>query len=123
MTKTCTAGWISATAAARRLGVSSRALRRHAAEGKLPDVRGAAGRRIFRVREPGALTGKRDGGKAAGYARVCSRRRQAGGDLSRQAGRLRACAGNDLTVCTDVSRRLRAAVAAGVRSPQAAGAA
>jgi predicted site-specific integrase-resolvase len=86
--------------------VSSRTLRRYTAGGKLPDVRGAAGRRIFQVRDLDALTGKRGGGKTAGYARVSSRRQQAEGDLDRQAARLRAWAGDGLTVCTDVASGL-----------------
>jgi predicted site-specific integrase-resolvase len=82
--------WIPATAAARRLGVTSRTLRRYAGEGKLPDVRGAGNRRIFLVSDIDALTSKRGAGKATGYALVSSRRQQAEGDPGRRAARLRA---------------------------------
>lgn len=43
----------------RRLGVTSRTLRRYTAEGKLPDVRGAGNRRIFRVSDLDKLTSQR----------------------------------------------------------------
>src|SRR5690348_12348883 len=94
--------WLSATAAARRLGVSSRTLRRYTHDGKLPDVRGAGGRRISRAGDLDALTTK-GGGSAVGYARVSSRRQQAEGDPGRQVARLREHGGPDMLVFTDVA--------------------
>jgi predicted site-specific integrase-resolvase len=52
--------WISVTAAAHRLGVTSHTLRRYTAKGKPPDVRGVSGLRIFSDIE--ALTSKRTQG-------------------------------------------------------------
>lgn len=80
--------YVSATAAAYRLGVSTRTLRRYTQEGRLPDARSAGGRRIFRLGDLDALTRKPRTGKAVGYARVSSRRQQADGDLDRQVARL-----------------------------------
>lgn len=80
--------YVSATAAANRLGVSTRTLRRYTQEGRLPDARSAGGRRIFRLGDLDALTRKPRTGKAVGYARVSSRRQQAEGDLDRQVARL-----------------------------------
>jgi excisionase family DNA binding protein len=54
--------WLSATAAARRLAVSSRTLRRYTHDGKLPAVRGAGGRRIFRAGDLDALITRGGGG-------------------------------------------------------------
>jgi predicted site-specific integrase-resolvase len=68
------------SAAACRLGVTSRTLRRYTAEGRLPDVGSAGNRRIFQVGDPDRLTSKRSQRKAAGYARVSSRRQWAEGD-------------------------------------------
>jgi predicted site-specific integrase-resolvase len=53
MSTTLPIDWISVTAAACRLGVTSRTLRRYTAGGKLPDVRGAGSRRIFQVGDLG----------------------------------------------------------------------
>src|ERR1700675_3221509 len=78
----------SATAAAHRLGVSTRTLRRYTQDGRLPDARSAGGRRIFRLGDLDAITRKPSTGKAVGYARVPSRRQQAEGDLDRQIARL-----------------------------------
>jgi putative resolvase len=93
---------VSATAAAHRLGVSTRTLRRYTAEGRLPDARSAGGRRIFRIGDLDAITGKPSTGKAVGYARVSSRRQHAEGDLDRQVARLQQHHGG-LVVFTDVA--------------------
>jgi putative resolvase len=98
--------YISATAAAHRLGVSTRTLRRYTQEWRLPDARSAGGRRIFRIGDLDAITRKPPAGRAVGYARVPSRRQQAEGDLDRQVARLRAHAGEDLSVFTDVASGL-----------------
>jgi putative resolvase len=94
--------YVSATAAAHRLGVSTRTLRRYTAKGRLPDARGAGGRRIFRIGDLDAITRQPCAGKAVGYARVSSRRQQAEGDLDRQVARLREHDGG-LVVFTDVA--------------------
>lgn len=99
--------YVSATAAAHRLGVSTRTLRRYTAEGRLPDVRSAGGRRVFRVGDLDAIARKpRVNGKAVGYARVSSRRQQIEGDLARQVARLRAHADDAVVVFTDVASGL-----------------
>lgn len=99
--------YVSATAAAHRLGVSTRTLRRYTAEGRLPDVRSAGGRRVFRVGDLDAIARKpRVNGKAVGYARVSSRRQQVEGDLARQVARLRAHADDAVVVFTDVASGL-----------------
>lgn len=98
--------YISATAAAHRLGVSTRTLRRYTQEGRLPDARGAGGRRIFRVGDLDAITCRPETGRAVAYARVSSRRQQAEGDLDRQVARLREHGGSDLAVFTDVASGL-----------------
>jgi len=97
--------YVSATAAAHRLGVSTRTLRRYTHEGRLPDARSAGGRRIFRLGDLDALTRKPRTGRAVGYARVSSRRQQAEGDLDRQVARLQ---GHDvdLIVFSDVASGL-----------------
>ncbi len=97
--------YVSATAAAHRLGVSTRTLRRYTAEGRLPDARSAGGRRIFKIGDLDAITCKPSGGKPVGYARVSSRRQQADGDLGRQVGRLQAHH-SDMVVFTDVASGL-----------------
>jgi predicted site-specific integrase-resolvase len=93
--------YVSATAAAHRLGVSTRTLRRYTAEGRLPDARSAGGRRIFRVGDLDAITCKPSAGTAVGYARVSSRRQH----LDRQVGRLQD-RDSDLVVFTDVASGL-----------------
>jgi putative resolvase len=98
--------YVSATAAAFRLGVSTRTLRRYTQDGRLPDARSAGGRRIFRIADLDSITRKPSAGKAVGYARVSSRRQQAEGDLDRQVSRLRAYGGDDLVVFTDVASGL-----------------
>lgn len=97
--------YVSATAAAHRLGVSTRTLRRYTAEGRLPDARSAGGRRIFRIGDLDAITRKSSTGKAVGYARVSSRRQHAEGDLDRQVSRLQD-RDSDLVVFTDVASGL-----------------
>jgi len=106
MARTLPGGWLSATAAA-RLGVSSRTLRRCTQAGKLPDVRGAGGRRVFRVGELGALTSRGgEEGRTLGYTRVSFRRQQAEGDLGRQAAQLREADGASMAVHTGVASGL-----------------
>lgn len=90
---------ISAAAAAKRLGVSTRTLRRYTADGTLPDRRSPGGRRVFDTSELDRLSARRgDQPEAVGavvlYARVSSHRQRAEGDLDRQLGRLRAAAGS-----------------------------
>ncbi|AOS94793.1 hypothetical protein AN480_27260 (plasmid) [Mycobacterium intracellulare subsp. chimaera] len=97
--------YVSATAAAHRLGVSTRTLRRYTQQGRLPDARSAGGRRIFRIGDLDAITSKPCAGNAIGYARVSSRRQQAEGDLDRQVGRLQEKQ-RDLLVFTDVASGL-----------------
>ena len=72
-------------------------------EGRLPDARSAGGRRIFRIGDLDAITGKPGTGKAVGYARVSSRRQQAEGDLDRQVARLRDGDSDLVVVFTDVA--------------------
>jgi predicted site-specific integrase-resolvase len=88
-----------------QLGVASLTLRRHAAEGKPPGVRGVGNRRIFQVSDIDALKSKVGQHKAVGYARVSSGRQLAGGDLDRQVARRRSAK----------TKRLRTAVAAEMR--------
>jgi putative resolvase len=97
--------YLPATAAAHRLGVSTRTLRRYTAEVRLPDVRSAGGRRIFRIADLDAITSKPCTGKAIGYARVSSPRQQTEGDLDRQIARLQGH-DRDLVVFTDVASSL-----------------
>jgi putative resolvase len=96
---------VSATAAAHRLGVSTRTLRRYTADGRLPDARSAGGRRIFRIGDLDTLAYEPSTGKAVGYARVSSRRQRAEGDLDPQVARLQDHA-DDLVVFTDVASGL-----------------
>lgn len=99
--------WMSAVAASRRYGVSTRTLRRYTEAGTLPDVRGAGGRRIFRRAELDALLLHRRGDRVVAYARVSSRRQQGEGDLDRQVERLRdSRPGQELVVFTDVASGL-----------------
>ena len=98
---------MSAVAASRRYGVSTRTLRRYTEAGTLPDVRGAGGRRIFRRAELDALLLHRKGDRVVAYARVSSRRQQAEGDLDRQVERLRdSRPDQELVVFTDVASGL-----------------
>jgi excisionase family DNA binding protein len=97
---------VSVTAAAHRLGVSTRTLRRYTAEGRLPDARSAGGQRICRVGDLDAITGKPCTGRAVGYAWVSSRRQLAAGDL---------CGGRSVK-----TKRFRVAAAAGTESGDAA---
>lgn len=83
-------GWddyVSATAAAHRLGVSTRTLRRHTpgrSVARCPQCRWAAD---LPDGDLDAITRKPRASKAVGYARVSSRRQQAEGDLDRQVAR------------------------------------
>lgn len=97
--------YLSATAAAHRLGVSTQTLRRYTQEGRPPDARSAGGRRIFRIADLDSITRKPSAGRAVGHARVSSRRQQAEGDLDRQVARLRAH-DDALLVFTDVASGL-----------------
>jgi putative resolvase len=89
---------VSATRAARILGVSTRTLRRYTASGVLADRRSPGGKRIFSVVELEALrteAGKLpDGEGVVLYGRVSSQRQRAEGDLDRQMARLRQAAGS-----------------------------
>jgi putative resolvase len=98
--------YVSATAAAHRLGVSTPTLHRYTPQGRLPDPRSAGGRRIFGIGDVDAITRKPVRGSAVGYARVSSPRQQAEGDLDRQVTGLRVYGGNELVVFTDVASGL-----------------
>ncbi|MFC9618238.1 recombinase family protein [Streptomyces sp. NPDC056938] len=89
-------GMVSATRAARILGVSTRTLRRYTASGVLADRRSPGGKRIFWVVELEAL--RAEAGKLPDvegvvlYGRVSSQRQRGEGDLDRQMARLRKAA-------------------------------
>ncbi|MGW7361715.1 IS607 family transposase [Streptomyces sp. NPDC054802] len=89
-------GMVSATRAARILGVSTRTLRRYTASGVLADRRSPGGKRIFSVVELEAL--RNEAGKLPDvegvvlYGRVSSQRQRVEGDLDRQMARLRMAA-------------------------------
>ncbi|MGW1181726.1 IS607 family transposase (plasmid) [Streptomyces sp. NBC_00708] len=91
--------WISTGKAAKRLGVSTRTLRRYTLEGVLEDRRSPGGRRVFRVADLDALARRRGTpavsatGSVVLYGRVSSHRQRAEGDLDRQMERLRRAAG------------------------------
>lgn len=88
---------VSATRAARILGVSTRTLRRYTASGVLADRRSPGGKRVFSVVELEAL--RAGAGRLPDvegmvlYGRVSSQRQRAEGDLDRQMARLRKAAG------------------------------
>ncbi|MFK0252008.1 IS607 family transposase [Streptomyces sp. NPDC090445] len=92
--------WISAGKAAKRLGVSTRTLRRYTLEGVLEDRRSPGGRRVFRVADLDAVARRRGNlavsaaGSVVLYGRVSSHRQRAEGDLERQMERLRMAAGD-----------------------------
>jgi putative resolvase len=92
--------WISAGRAAKRLGVSTRTLRRYTLAGVLEDRRSPGGRRIFRVGDLDRAARRRgqpvpaEPGSVVLYGRVSSHRQQQEGDLSRQLDRLRSAAGD-----------------------------
>nr|WSY52856.1 recombinase family protein [Streptomyces sp. NBC_00886] len=87
---------VSATRAARILGVSTRTLRRYTASGVLADRRSPGGKRVFSVVELEAL--RAEAGKLPDvegvvlYGRVSSQRQRSEGDLDRQMTRLRKAA-------------------------------
>ncbi|WP_369148857.1 IS607 family transposase [Streptomyces sp. R44] len=127
--------WVSAGKAAKRLGVSTRTLRRYTLEGVLEDRRSPGGRRVFRVADLNALARRRGNpvvpasGGVVLYGRVSSHRQRAEGALERQMERLRAAAGGRVVAgeFTDVAsglsdkrkgmrRALRACQAEGVTS-------
>lgn len=91
--------WISAGKAAKRLGVSTRTLRRYTLEGVLEDRRSPGGRRIFRVGDLDRVARTRgrpaeSSGSVVLYGRVSSHRQRAEGGLGRQLERLREAAGD-----------------------------
>lgn len=93
--------WISTGRAAKRLGVSTRTLRRYTFEGVLEDQRSPGGRRVFRVSDLDRVAKRRgrpvaEAGSVVLYGRVSSQRQRAEGDLDRQLGRLREAAGDRL---------------------------
>ncbi|MDT9691532.1 IS607 family transposase [Streptomyces sp. P9(2023)] len=106
--------WISAGRAAKRLGVSTRTLRRYTLEGVLEDRRSPGGRRIFRVGDLDTLSRRRgsptlpDIGGVVLYGRVSSHRQRQEGDLDRQMVRLRQAAGDRIVAgeFTDVASGL-----------------
>lgn len=99
--------WLSAVAASRVYGVSTRTLRRYTDAGKLPDVRGGGGRRMFRRGDLDVMLLNRKGDRTVAYARVSSRRQQAEGDLDRQIERLRAAREcKEMAVFTDIASGL-----------------
>lgn len=106
--------WISTGRAAKRLGVSTRTLRRYTLEGVLEDRRSPGGRRVFRVGDLDALSRRRGEpalpavGGVVLYGRVSSHRQRAEGDLDRQMVSLRQAAGHRIVVgeFTDVASGL-----------------
>ena len=91
--------WISAGKAAKRLGVSTRTLRRYTLEGVLEDRRSPGGRRIFCVGDLDAVARRRgrpvvESGAVVLYGRVSSHRQRQEGALERQLDRLREVAGD-----------------------------
>ena len=96
--------WVSAGKAAKRLGVSTRTLRRYTLEGILEDRRSPGGRRVFRVGDLDALSRRRGKpalppmGGVVLYGRVSSHRQRTEGDLDRQLARLRQAAGDRAVV-------------------------
>ena len=87
---------VSATFAAKMLGVSTRTLRRYTQQGVLTDRRSPGGRRVFSLVELEAA--RKERGRLAPveglvlYARVSSQRQRSEGDLDRQMARLREAA-------------------------------
>ncbi|MBT2511715.1 IS607 family transposase [Streptomyces sp. ISL-98] len=106
--------WISTGRAAKRLGVSTRTLRRYTLEGTLEDRRSPGGRRVFRVGDLDALSRRRGHpalppvGGVVLYGRVSSHRQRAEGDLDRQMAALRQAAKGRIVVgeFTDVASGL-----------------
>jgi putative resolvase len=95
-------GMVSATFAAKVLGVSTRTLRRYTQQGVLTDRRSPGGRRVFSLVELEAV--RKERGKLplveglVLYARVSSQRQRAEGDLERQLVRLRRAAAGRIVV-------------------------
>jgi len=80
---------VSVAEARRRLGVSSRTLRRWEAQGLLTTIRSPGERQMFSVDSLNRLAGIRSGGKrAVVYARVSSVKQKRDGNLDRQRERL-----------------------------------
>jgi predicted site-specific integrase-resolvase len=93
------ADWISAGKAAKRLGVSTRTLRRYIFEGLLKDRRSPGGRRVFRVGDLDRVAKSRGqplvrSGSVVLYGRVSSHRQRQEVGLERQLERLREVAGD-----------------------------
>lgn len=81
--------FVSVAEARRRLGVSSRTLRRWDAQGVLKTVPSPGGRRLFSLDSIHRLAGERSGGnRAVLYARVSSIQQKRDGNLDRQRERL-----------------------------------
>jgi len=81
--------FVSVAEARRRLGVSSRTLRRWDQQGVLQTIRSPGGRRMFSLESINRLAGERSGGnRAVIYARVSSVKQKRDGNLDRQKERL-----------------------------------
>ncbi|MCL6594877.1 MAG: IS607 family transposase [Firmicutes bacterium] len=81
--------FVSIAEARRRLGVSSRTLRRWDAQGVLQTIRSPGGRRMFSLESISRLAGERSGqNRAVIYARVSSIKQKRDGNLDRQRERL-----------------------------------
>lgn len=81
--------FVSVAEARRRLGVSSRTLRRWDAQGAIKTIRSPGGRRMFSLESINRLAGERSGGnRAVIYARVSSIKQKRDGNLDRQKDRL-----------------------------------
>jgi len=81
--------FVSVAEARRRLGVSSRTLRRWDAQGVIQTIRSPGGRRMFSLESMNRLAGERSGGnRAVVDARVSSIKQKRDGDLDRQKERL-----------------------------------
>ncbi|MCL6596057.1 MAG: IS607 family transposase [Firmicutes bacterium] len=81
--------FVSVGEARRRLGVSSRTLRRWDQQGVIKTIRSPGGRRMFSLESINRLAGERSGGnRAVLYARVSSTKQKRDGNLERQKDRL-----------------------------------
>jgi putative resolvase len=81
--------FVSVAEARRRLGVSSRTLRRWAAQGVIKTIRSPGGRRMFSLESLSRLAGERSGAnRAVVDARVSSIKQKRDGNLDRQKERL-----------------------------------
>jgi len=81
--------FVGVAEARRRLGVSSRTLRRWDAQGVIQTIRSPGGRRMFSLESINRLAGERSGGnRAVVYARVSSIKQKRDGNLDQQKERL-----------------------------------